>query len=310
MDRRGFLKTWLAAAGAAAAFSAGGRPVMGAETPAPEKPKEDKAAPEKPRKEAVLKLCSQDGRVPGKSLKEKVDNLLKWGGVGIEFGGLDLSRAKQLKAELAGSGIGVAALCSGYFPLIDPDEAKRKQGVEGIKKQLDAAAEIGSTGVIVVPAFNGHAQLPFDEGRKVLVDLCPAIGEYAKKVGNRILFEPLNKGEARFFNRLEQAAGVCRDSKAEGICMMGDFYHMCKEEKDDEAAFITAGPYLHHVHLASRARNLPGQDDRSFVAGFRGLKKIGYQDYCSLECGVRGDPVVEIPKSFELLKKQWQEAVI
>jgi len=223
---------------------------------------------------------------------------------------MDVNKAKQLKAELAGTGIGVAALCSGYFAVIDPDEGKRKQAIESIKKQLDAAAEIGSTGVIVVPAFNNHPQLPFVEGRKVLVDLCPTIGEYAKKVGSRILFEPLNKGEAHFFNRLEQAAGVCRDSKAEGICMMGDFYHMCKEEKDDEAAFIVADGSLHHVHLASRERNLPGQDDRSFVAGFRGLKKIGYQDYCSLECSVGKDPVVEIPKSFEFLKKQWQEAVI
>ena len=91
---------------------------------------------------------------------------------------------------------------------------------------------------------------------------------------------------------------------------MGDFYHMCKEEKDDDAAFVAGGKWLHHVHLACRARNLPGQDDRSFVAGFRGLKKIGYQDYCSLECGVKGKPEEEIPKSFRFLEAQWKEATV
>ncbi len=73
---------------------------------------------------------------------------------------------------------------------------------------------------------------------------------------------------------------------------------------------MAADGFVHHVHLASRARNLPGQDDRSFVAGFRGLKRIGYQDYCSLECTVKGNAMVEIPKSFEFLKQQWEEAKV
>jgi sugar phosphate isomerase/epimerase len=93
-----------------------------------------------------------------------------------------------------------------------------------------------------------------------------------------------------------------------GICMMGDFYHMYIEETSDLGAFISAGKYLHHVHLASRRRVLPGQDERQFVDGFRGLKWIGYQDYCSFECGVQGNPMVEIPKSTAFLRDQWEKA--
>ncbi len=73
-------------------------------------------------------------------------------------------------------------------------------------------------------------------------------------------------------------------------------------------AFISAGDYLHHVHLASRTRVLPGQDERSFVDGFRGLKMIGFQDYLSLECGVRGNREAEIPKSAAFLREQWNQA--
>ena len=62
------------------------------------------------------------------------------------------------------------------------------------------------------------------------------------------------------------------------------------------------------MHLASRKRNLPGQDERSFIDGFKGLKYIGYQDFCSLECGVEGDREVEIPKAVKFFREQWEQA--
>jgi sugar phosphate isomerase/epimerase len=306
MDRRQFLKTSLVGAGMMAGLRVAG-----------DASAEEQAAV-KPVKQAVLKLCSQDGNIPGGSLKEKAENILKFGGCGLEFGGLSVERAKQVRQELEGTGVGVAALCCGYFPLIDPDEAKRKGGAEKLKKTLEGAGEAGATGVIFVPAFNNHPQLNWDDGLKALADLLPAVGDYAVKLGTRVLLEPLNKGEARFMNRLEQAVEICKASKSPGICMMGDFYHMGIEETSDQGAFLSAGKYLHHIHLASRRRVLPGQDrvkepnkpERSFVDGFRGLKRIGYQDYCSLECGCDGDPMVEIPKSFAFLKSEWGKATV
>jgi len=89
---------------------------------------------------------------------------------------------------------------------------------------------------------------------------------------------------------------------------MGDFYHMGIEEPNDLGAFISGRDYLHHIHLASRIRVLPGQDDRTYVEGFRGLKMIGYRDYCSFECGVKGDREIEIPKSMAFLREQWAQA--
>jgi len=307
MHRRDFLKTSFV--GVVAGLSAGGIKAMAAD------------APPAPAKPAVLKLCSQEGKIPGKSLKEKAETILKFGGCGLEFGGMSAERAKQIKQDLAGTGVGVAALCWGRFSLMDSDAEKRKKAVEDLKKALEVAAEAGSTGVIVVP----NPQMPFEDGLKILADVLPAVGEHGVKVGNRVLLEPLCGGEAKFMNRLEQAVAIIKAAGGgPGLGLMGDFYHMCKEEKDDEQAFVTADGYCHHVHLASRVRWLPGQDklrepdkpERSFVAGFKGLKRIGYQDYCSLECNTSGDkqhpsdPMVEIPKSFAFLKQQWAEAVI
>jgi sugar phosphate isomerase/epimerase len=236
----------------------------------------------------------------------------KWGIEGIEVGGGGLAgRVAEIKAALANSKIKVSAICAGFHgALIGSDESEREKCRTSIKEILTAAGELGSTGLIFVPAFNGQNPLPFVEGRKVLIDQLPELAEHAVKCGTRLLMEPLNRKEAWFLRMLADAASICRDVNHPGSCMMGDFYHMCIEETSDMGAFLSAGKYLHHVHLASRTRKLPGQDERDFTDGFRGLKMIGYKDFCSFECGVNGERDVEIPKSVKFLREQWKKARI
>ena len=300
MQRRHFLQYSLTAAGT---LALGGRAF---------------AAPTQP---GVLKLCSQESRLPGASLKEKVANLEKWGCAGLELGGDPASRIAEVKEALKGTHIRISALCWGASKgdLVSMDLDKRKAGIAALKQALDTAGELESTGVIFVPCFNKQSELAPAELDKILWDILPAIGDHATKAGTRLLLEPLNKGETFYLNRLDQAAAICRKLDNPGICLMGDFYHMAKEETSDAGAFITGAKWLHHVHLASRVRWLPGQDtlkepnmpERSFVNGFRALHQIGYQDYCSLECGVaKGtDPLVAIPAAFDFLRGQWAEAI-
>jgi len=267
-----------------------------------------KAARKPPRK-AVLKLSSQEGRIPGDDLAEKVRTLESWGGAGIELGKAGLAeRVGEIRRALKGTRVKVSAVCAGYFGLISPVKSTRERGLAELKALLAPAGEIGSTGVIVVPAFNRHRQLAGWKGREVLVEMLGRAGAEAAKRGTRILLEPLNRTEATFLRQLADAASICRDVDSRGVALMGDFYHMFIEETSDRGAFISAGGHCHHVHLASRTRILPSQDDRSFVDGFGGLKVIGYRDYCSLECGVRGQPAKEIPKSFRFLQRQWAAA--
>jgi len=295
MNRRSFLKA--CAIGSAVAAVSG--------LPLPAVAEEKKPA-------AVLKLGSQEGRIPGGSLKEKISNLEKWGGCGMEFGGNPKGRIKEIQDAIKGTGVKVSALCWGSHggDLVSMDLEKRKKGIQDLKDTLDTAGELESTGVIFVPCFNRQSDLKPEEIRKILIDILPDIGDHARKCKTRVLLEPLNNGETFYMKKLEQAASICNELKNTGLAVMGDFYHMKKEETSDKEAFVAAGSYLHHVHLASTTRVLPGQDDRSYVEGFRGLKTIGYQDYCSLECGCKGKPEEEIPKAFNFLKKQWEEATI
>ena len=259
---------------------------------------------------AQLKVASQDGIIPGADLPEKLAKMEKWGFDGVEIGGRGLAgRVAEIKSALQNSKIKVSAICAGFDgALIHSDPAERQKAVTSTKEILTAAGELGSTGLILVPAFNGQSPLPHVEARKVLIDQLPDLGEHAVKCGTRLLMEPLNRNEAWFLRQLADAASICRDAGHPGVCVMGDFYHMYIEETSDMGAFLSAGSYLHHVHLASIKRKLPGQDERDFTNGFKGLKMIGYQDFCSLECGVLGEREVEIPKAVKFLRKQWEMA--
>jgi sugar phosphate isomerase/epimerase len=257
-----------------------------------------------------LKLSSQLGIIPGKELQDKLAIMEKWGFDAVEVGGDVVGNEKKYLDAVKNTKLKISAICWGSHDgdLVSDVVSKRAGAIAALKEALTSAGAIGSTGVIYVPAFNGQTTLTNQEIRKILVDTLPAIGEHAVKAGTRVILEPLNRNEAFFLRQVADAASIARDCKSDGIAVMGDFYHMFIEETSDQGAFISGGPRVHHVHLASRIRVLPGQDERQFVDGFRGLKQIGYQDYCSFECGVRGDAEVEIPKSMAFLREQWAKA--
>ncbi len=272
---------------------------------------------------ARLCLGSQLGRIPGGSRKEKFAKMKAWGMEAVEFGGevANLEEAARIKQELADAGLIASAICWGSHSgdLMSFDKDRKQPGTDALKKVIEGAGVVGSTGVIYVPAFNGQSPLTNQEMRKMLLDDFPALADFAAECGTTIIFEPLNRGEAYFLRQVADGASIARDiyersSKKCGMAVMGDFYHMSIEETDMMGAFISGGKLLKHVHLAGGVsnprRSIPGQNKSRFVEGFRGLKYIGYTGPCSFECGIQGDSEVEIPKALAFLKKEYELAVI
>jgi len=274
------------------------------------------AAETKAKPAAALKLSCQVWLIPGRDLQEKLALMEKWGFDGVEFGGDIVGNEKKYIDAVAKTKLKVSAICGGIpneetpnGNIVSETPGKRVKAVDVLKRLLTSAGAIGAVGPILVPAFNGQTKLGNQEIRQILVDTLPALGEHALKQGTRLILEPLNRKEAFFLRQVADAAAIARDCKSDGIAVMGDFYHMAHEETSDLGAFISGGPRVHHVHLATgNHRILPGQEERSFVEGFRGLKYIGYHGYCSYECGVDGDPMFEIPKSMAFLRDQWEKA--
>ena len=299
MDRKTFLRTSLA--GAAALAVAPGAVVSCG------KPQKKSSTP--------LRLSFQEGITPGGTLAEKLDFMESLGVTGFEPGGGGLAgRIQEINQALQGRSIKVSAICAGFDGFIlAQDPAVKAQFDTSMREIVRAAGEIGSTGVIMVPVFNWQSPaLPHTlETREFLCEQLHELGEFALSCGTTVILEPLNRKEAFYLRLVGDAAAICRDAGSKGVKCMGDFWHM-QEETSDYAAFMAAGPYLQHVHIASRGNRVtPGEDGEAdnYVDGFRALKELEYPHYVSFECGCRGeDRAAILTSAVELLRGQWDEA--
>ncbi len=265
--------------------------------------------------EPTLNLSFQEGTAPGKSLDERLDYMEQLGIVGLEpWGGGLANRVNEFQQALRGRNIKISAICAGFKGFILAEDAAVKAEFDSTMRDIIAAAgELGSTGVIMVPAFNHQSPcMPHTRAtREFLCSELHDLGEYALQHGTTIILEPLNREEAHYLRQVADAAAICRDAQSKGVKCMGDFWHM-QEETSDYAALMAAGvEYLQHVHVASRARRaMPGEDGQkdNYVDGFKALKQLNYQHYVSFECGSKGDKAVTLPAAVELLRSQWELA--
>lgn len=302
MDRRDFLKT-SAASAAALALAAGPASIL------------TSCAPKQKKSNVKLNISFQTGIAVGESYAEKFDYMESLGVVGYEPGGQELVKNyDQIAKALEGRNLKVSAICAGFRGFILAEDPAVKADFDSSMREIvDAAGQIGSTGVIMVPAFNHQRPCkPHTlETRDYLCEQLHELGEYALKKGTTVILEPLNRGEAFYMRLVSDAAAICRDAASEGVKCMGDFWHM-KEETSDYAALMSAGrQYLRHVHIASRGRRVtPGEDgDKdNYIEGFRAMKELEFPYYMSFECGCAGDRAEANAAALELLRSQWEQA--
>ena len=273
-------------------------------------------APKKDEKanSTTLNLCFQEGIALGDTLEEKLDYMESLGVTGLEVGGRGLAgRVDEINNALKNRNVRMSAICAGFDGFILAEDGQKDDFDRTMREIIEAAGQIGSCGVIMVPAFNGQQPCrPHTmDTRNYLCEQLHELGEFAVKCGTTVILEPLNRGECFYMRQVADAAAIARDSQSEGVKCMGDFWHM-QEETSDFGAFMSAGTkYLQHVHIASRGRRLtPSEDGEkdNYVDGLRALKQMGYQGFVSYECGCEGDRAVVLPASVELLRKQWEEA--
>lgn len=306
-NRRNFLKTSLSGVALA---SLGSASIASCSAASKNKPEEETKG-----NSVELKLSFQEGIAPGESLTEKLDYMESLGIVGFEPGGNGLAgRVDEIKQALNGRNIKVSAICAGFKGFIlSTDEAVRQEFFDSMKEIIAAAGALGSTGVIMVPAFNSQtpAYPHTQETRNFLCEQLTVLGAYAAEQGTSVILEPLNRQEAFYMRLVADAASICRDVNLPGVRCMYDFWHGTWEETSDKGAILSGGDYLHYIHIASRKRrSMPGEDGEAdnYIGGFTALKMIGYDKYVSYECGCQGDRNIILPESVQLLREQWEKA--
>ena len=260
-----------------------------------------------------MKISCQENLVPGKSLEEKLKNLEKYGFEGVEFQGRGIfAREEEIKKALSRSSIKASTICAGFSGCpLDRKREERERAIAEIKKLLEVASNIGAVGLIMVPIF-GPPSIPdlspyateIELEKRLLVELLVEIGDWASELNSLLLVEPLNRYETHLLNRLDDAIQICEKVDNPKIKIMADFFHMGIEERDIPASLEKAGDWVAHIHLADSNRMLPGQGHTDFKRAFATLKKVGYDKYMALECGILGNPEEELPKCVKYLKEQ------
>jgi len=197
--------------------------------------------------------------------------------------------APDLTANLNDNGLSLAAVGTGagwvkHRLHLSADSADiRRKAFDFVKSMIDFGAKHHA------PAIIGSMQGGWGAGntREVatghLVWALQTLGEYAGRCGTKVIYEPLNRYETNFCNRLEEGVDLLKMANEPHVVLLADLFHMSIEEVDIAKAIEAAGDKIGHVHLADSNRRPAGGGHTNFKRIAAALEKIGYTGYISAE---------------------------
>ena len=269
-----------------------------------------------------LKLSGREYLSRGHTYEEKMQYMVDAGYDASELTGRQdiLEVTDEIAEASRNTGCAVSTICSGGRGALMAAEADQRQiAMEDLKNFLIAAGQLGATGVIYAPLIavkmgpdkytrvpdlsplRSQQELEMD----LLAELSVEIAEHADKHNVCVLWEPLNRYEQWWFNRLSDGAALCDRVNRSGCKIMADFFHMSIEEDTIPGALREyATAYVRHIHLADSNRATPGHGHTDFAAAFAVLEEIGWDGYMALECSTRGDAREDIKRAATFLREQ------
>lgn len=264
-----------------------------------------------------MKISCTDAMVPGASLTEKANNLKRWGfdaiAVFAEYAAWNDAALNDLLTLEERSGITPCEFVfmdPVYGHLMDPDPEVKNKAVEMYRAAIRVCKQIGA---ITEMEFDYGPQIPlplFDPYQKMtpeeeegFLSVLKIMGEEARGSQAWMLIEPINRYETKYLTRLQDAAEMILKANLPNLGLLADFFHLSIEESDIPASIRQTGSLIRHVHLGDSNRLLPGCGHTDWEACFQALKSIGFNGYLNLECGIPGDPEVDLPRTVQFLRE-------
>ena len=268
-----------------------------------------------------MRLGIQTARLPGDNLDEQFANAKRFGFDAVEINvgpAFDLAeRVDDVKRAADSSGAPVCAICthSIHDPL-QPDSEERSRRFAGVAELLRLADELGAAGVISVPVRRPATfpQFTDEELREFAIEMFRDWAATLPDGASQVFLEPLNRYEATFLRRVEQAVDLAANIDHPRVTALADLFHMNIEESSMSAPLLGAGVRVGHVHIADNNRLQPGAGCMDLQPSFAALKQIGYDGYVSIECSALGGPLREqgdeamLRETARYLRDAWETA--
>jgi sugar phosphate isomerase/epimerase len=194
----------------------------------------------------------------------------------------------DLRKRIADHGMKVPSAIAFAEWIVD-DDAKRAKGLEQMKRDMDAVAQIGGTHIAAPPAGVSDKSVPALEH---LAERYRAILDLGKQMG--VTPELELWGFSKVLNRIGEVAQVAIDSGGEGACLLLDVYHLYKGGSDVGGVKLLNGNALGVLHtndypdmprakINDSFRVYPGDGVAPLGELYRILREIGYRGYLSVE---------------------------
>lgn len=181
-----------------------------------------------------------------------------------------------------------------HNPLAD-DPACRQRAVDHLRRVIDCTAALGGE-VLSGPWYQPLGVFTGKKPTEAELDRCAevhrAVAQPLRDAGIVGALELLNRFEAYLLNTVEQGIAYAERLGEPGIGLHYDTFHAHIEEKDPVAA-VTAlhgSGHLKHVHISENDRGTPGTGQARIRETIHALKKLGYDDWLTIESFGRAVP--------------------
>jgi sugar phosphate isomerase/epimerase len=197
---------------------------------------------------------------------------------------LPISDLKEMTHEL---GLQVSAVGTGAGWLVerrtlaDPNQARRTEAIDFVRRIIDAAAELQAPAIVGSMQGRSSAESPPDRSRGLLRESLESLDRHAADSQGHLLYEPLNRYETDQCNTLAQGLDLIRGLNRTQL--LADWFHMNIEEVSLVEAIQSAGSAIGHVHFADTNRHAVGFGHLDPKPLIETLRRIGYSGYLSAE---------------------------
>jgi sugar phosphate isomerase/epimerase len=169
------------------------------------------------------------------------------------------------------------------WTLTHPDAEVRARARSFIRGIVTKAAELGAPAILGSMQGRWEGDVTREQALLWLGEALDDLGEYAEKLGQVFLYEPLNRYETNLLHRTPDAAAWLRTLQTKNVRILADLFHMNIEEPDLAAALREAGPLVGHIHFADSNRRAIGFGHTATAPIIDALRDIHYTGYLSAE---------------------------